>query len=85
MTNYTKHAEARECKTVIDMATKHKCINCELSFFSLKNRETHVRKAHMPPGETQYRCAKCDINFVTHKEFNLHKKTIHANDGPKLR
>jgi len=85
LTNYTKHAEARECKTVIDMATKHKCINCELSFFSLKNRETHVRKAHMPPGETQYRCAKCDINFVTHKEFNLHKKTIHANDGPKLR
>jgi DNA-directed RNA polymerase subunit RPC12/RpoP len=85
LTNYTKHSEARECKTVVDMTNKHKCINCNLSFFSLRNRETHVRKAHMPPGETQYRCARCDINFVTHKEFNLHKKTIHANDGPKLR
>ena len=85
MTNYTKHAEARECKAVIDQTNKHKCINCNLSFFSLKNRETHVRKAHLPPSEAQYRCAKCDINFVTHKEFNLHRKTIHASDGPKLR
>lgn len=85
LTNYTKHSEARECKTVVDMTNKHKCINCNLSFFSLRNRETHVRKAHMPPGETQYRCARCDINFITHKEFNLHKKTIHANEGPKLR
>ena len=85
LTNYTKHAEARECKKVLDLTHKHKCINCDFSFFSLRNRETHVRKAHMPPSETQYRCAKCDINFVTHKEFNLHRKTIHVNDLPKLR
>ena len=74
LTNFTQHSEARECKTVVDMTNKHKCINCNLSFFTLRNRETHVRKAHMPPGETQYRCARCDINFVSHKDFNLRKK-----------
>ena len=59
---------------------KHKCISCDLSFFSLRNRETHVLKAHLPPDSesSSYRCAKCDMNFVTHKEFNTHKKTIHG-------
>ena len=84
LTNLTRHIEARECKVVNDSraeASKTKCINCDLSFFSLKNRETHVRKAHLPPEEHHYRCAKCDMNFVTHREFNVHKKSIHSNEA----
>ena len=82
LTNLTKHIEAGECKvvTTADRTSKTKCINCDLSFFSLNNRETHVRKAHMPPEEQHYRCAKCDMNFVSHREFNVHKKTKHLNE-----
>ena len=81
LTNLTKHIEAGECKMVSDGSRKTKCINCDLTFFSLKNRETHVRKAHMPPEEHHYRCAKCDMNFVSHREFNVHKKVIHTNEA----
>ena len=84
LTNLTRHIEGRECKMVRDgqaRDAKTKCINCNLSFFSLKNRETHVRKAHLPPEEHLYRCAKCDMNFVTHKEFNVHKRSIHSNEA----
>ena len=59
---------------------KYKCPSCDLTFFSLKNRETHLRKAHMEPDDSSYRCAKCDMNFVTHKEFNVHKKSVHGKE-----
>merc|ERR1719410_3359580 len=82
LTNLTKHIEAGGCSDQqnILVTGKHKCISCDLSFFSLRNRETHVLKAHLPPDSesSSYRCAKCDMNFVTHKEFNTHKKTIHG-------
>ena len=81
LTNLTRHIEGRECKVLSDShVRKTKCINCPMSFYSLKNRETHVRKAHMPPEEQHYRCAKCDMNFVSHREFNVHKKSIHINE-----
>ena len=81
LTNLTKHIEIGECKANPSLENKRiKCNYCDLSFFSLANREVHVKKAHMPGQEISYRCAKCDMNFVTHKEFNVHKKTIHATE-----
>ena len=86
LTNLTKHIEAGECKSFPQLVTeKHKCNNCDLSFFSQRNREVHIRKAHMPMDDNCYRCAKCDMNFVTHKEFNVHKKSIHSNEVLKSR
>jgi hypothetical protein len=34
---------------------KTKCINCSLSFFSLKNREVHVKRAHAPSSDSSHR------------------------------
>jgi len=85
LTNYTRHIEGRECKVVADSTNKHKCTSCPLTFFSLKNREVHVRRAHLPPEEFQYRCAGCDSNFVTNKDFGLHRKIVHGNDGKTIK
>ena len=82
LTNLTRHIESGACRTVppLVLGSKNKCVSCDLQFFSLKNREVHVRKAHLLSEETSYRCAKCDMNFVTHKEFNVHKKFIHGSE-----
>ena len=70
---------------VADIGNKHKCTNCPQTFFSLRNREIHVKKAHMPAEEVQYRCAGCDSNFVTHKDFTAHRKIVHEKDGSKIK
>lgn len=85
LTSFTRHTEGRECKTVDDIGNKHKCTNCPQTFFSLRNRETHVKKAHMPAEEVQYRCSGCDSNFVTHKDFTAHRKIVHEKDGIKIK
>merc|ERR1719266_3120749 len=85
LTNYTRHVESRECKVVADLSNKHKCINCNLTFFSLRNREAHTRKAHMPSEEAFYRCAACDVNFVTQRGFSVHMQTVHAGDGKAIK
>ena len=69
----------------IEVYVLSQCPSCDLAFFSLTNRETHVRKAHLPPEETQYRCARCDMNFVTHKEFSLHKRGLHGTGEARLK
>jgi len=57
------------------------CSTCNLTFFSCKNRDVHMKKAHSPG--TVYKCAKCDLSFTVHKEFTKHRKTVHEGDSPK--
>ena len=58
LTNYTRHAEARECKTNTSHTGKKPCNHegCPLTFFSDTNKETHQTRAHKPlAAGTMYR------------------------------
>jgi hypothetical protein len=47
--------EESVCAAILRFQSQVGGINCSLSFFSLKNREVHVKRAHAPPSDSSHR------------------------------